>query len=352
MKKKVISLILGVAMVATILVGCGSTAETVAPETEEKVEETAEVVETAEAGETAASDESTDAATADKKWKIGFAQCSLNAPHRIKMTEVNLAYAKENYPEFDIIMTDGEDTDSKQISDVEDLIANGIDLLMISPNTSEALTEVCQKAMDAGIPVVTLDRNVECDVTCWIGAENIPMGVQTADLLAEMMDKKGNIIEVQGTAGASATIDRHQGFEDQLANYPDMKVIDTQYCNYTRADAMDFMDDMLQKYPNAGDISAVFCHNDEMAAGVVEAIAAAGRSEEGILVTGMDGNEEAFEYIDNGKMAFTVIYPTCAPEGVQAAYKILNGEKVEQHWILDTTVVSKDNIEEHLGTGL
>ena len=89
-----------------------------------------------------------------------------------------------------------------------------------------------------------------------------------------------------------------------------------------------------------------------MAAGVVEAIAAAGRSDEGILVTGMDGNEEAFEYVDSGEMAFTVIYPTCAPEGMQAAYKILNGEEVDQHWILDTTVVSKDNVKDYLGTGL
>ena len=335
-KRRVISTLLSLSMIAALATGC-----TVA--TTEGADTGSDSTKT-----TTASTESKDG----KTWKVGFAQCSMNAPHRIKMTEDNLAYAEENYPEFEIILTDGEDTDSKQVSDVEDLIANGIDILLISPNTSEALTDVCQKAMDAGIPVVTLDRNVNCDVTCWIGAENIPMGVQSADLLAEMLDEKGNIIEVQGTAGASATIDRHQGFEDQLKEYPGLKVVDTQYCNYTRADAMSYMEDMLQKYPNEGDIQAVYCHNDEMAAGVVEAIAAAGRSDEGILVTGMDGNEEAFEYVDSGEMAFTVIYPTCAPEGMQAAYKILNGEEVDQHWILDTTVVSKDNVKDYLGTGL
>ncbi|MBE5846057.1 MAG: ribose ABC transporter substrate-binding protein [Lachnospiraceae bacterium] len=347
MKKKFLSTLLSLTLVGACLTGCGSAAEPAAdaPAKTESAEK--------EAGAEAAGQESAAAEnTEGKKWKVGFAQCSMNAPHRIKMTEVNMAYAKENYPEFDVILTDGEDTDSKQVSDVEDLIANNIDILLISPNTSEALTDVCQKAMDAGIPVVTLDRNVNCDVTCWIGAENIPMGVQSADLLAEMIKGDGKIIEVQGTAGASATIDRHQGFEDELKKYPNLSVIDTQYCNYTRADAMSYMEDMLQKFPNEGDISAVYCHNDEMAAGVVEAIAAAGRSDEGILVTGMDGNEEAFEYVDSGAMAFTVIYPTCAPEGMQAAYKILNGESVDKHWILDTTVVSKDNVKDFLGTGL
>lgn len=346
MKKKLIGMMLAASMVCISLTGCGSSV----PAVEEKATEASVESESKEEAKEEA--EAAPAEEGAKKWKVGFAQCSMNAPHRIKMTEVNMAYAKENYPEFDITLTDGEDTDSKQVSDVEDLIANGIDILLISPNTSEALTDVCQKAMDAGIPVVTLDRNVNCDVTCWIGAENIPMGEQSADLLAEMLNGEGNIIEVQGTAGASATIDRHQGFEDQLKNYPGLKVVDTQYCNYTRADAMSYMEDMLQKYPNAGDIQAVYCHNDEMSAGVVEAIAAAGRSDEGILVTGMDGNEEAFEYVDNGEMAFTVIYPTCAPEGMQAAYKILNGESVDAHWILDTTVVSKDNVKDFLGTGL
>lgn len=340
MVKKCICIALGLILSVAMLVGCSSST----PTSQESQSSQSSDQTQLQSVENESGSQTT--------WNVGFAQCSMNAPHRIKMTTDNMDYAEENYPEMNIILTDGEDTDSKQASDVEDLISSGIDLLLISPNTSEALTDVCQKAMDAGIPVITLDRNVNCDVTCWIGAENIPMGIQSADLLAEMMDSKGTIIEVQGTAGASATIDRHQGFIDQLAEYPDMQIVDTQYCNYTRADAMIYMEDMLQKYPNAGDIGAVYCHNDEMSAGVVEAIKAAGRSDEGILVTGMDGNEEAYEYVDSGDMAFTVIYPTCAPEGVQIAYKILNGEKVDSRIILDSTVVSKDNVKDYLGKGL
>lgn len=276
----------------------------------------------------------------------------MNHPFRVAMVEENVSYAKENYPEFDVTVTDGQNDSATQVQDVEDLLASGIDLLLISPLTSDALTDVCQKAMDAGVPVVTLDRNVECDVTCYIGAENKPMGVASADKLAEMLDGKGNIVEIQGTAGASATIDRHDGFVEQLeAKYPDMKVISDQYCDYLREDAMQFMEDTLQRF-GEGEIDAVYCHNDEMALGALEAIKSAGRQDEGILLVGMDGTEVAFEAVQAGEMAFSVVYPYCAPEGMQAAYEILEGSGRDVRWQLDTAIVDADNVSEWIGKGL
>ncbi|WP_334105259.1 substrate-binding domain-containing protein, partial [Muricomes intestini] len=237
------------------------------------------------------------------------------------MVDENVKYAEENYPEFECLTTDGQNDSATQVQDVEDLLARGIDLLLISPLTSDALTPVCEKAMEQGIPVVTLDRNVDCDVTCFIGAENKPMGVASADKLAEELEGKGNVIELQGTAGASATIDRHDGFAEELeAKYPDMEIIATQYCDYLRENAMSFMDDTLQRF-GPGEIDAIYCHNDEMALGALEALKTAGRDDEGILITGMDGTEVAFSEIEDGNMFFTVFYPYCAPEGIQAAYE-------------------------------
>ncbi|NLX64215.1 MAG: substrate-binding domain-containing protein [Clostridiaceae bacterium] len=286
-----------------------------------------------------------------KKFKVGFSQATMNHPFRVAMVEENVNYAKEHYPEMEIIVTDGNNDSAKQVSDVEDLIAQGIDALIISPLTAEALTDVCAKAMEKGIPVITLDRNVNTEVTTYIGAENKPMGVASAKLLAEMTNKKARIIEIQGTAGASATIDRHDGFVEELANYPEMKIIAEQYCDYLRENAMKFMEDMLQRF-GPGEIDAVYAHNDEMALGALEAIRAAGRENEGIILIGMDGTEVAFEAIKNGSMAFTVVYPYCAPEGVQYTYKILNGEKVDKRIVLDTAIVSAENIDEWLGKGL
>lgn len=349
MKKKLVSLSLCLMMTASMLMGCGGSdgggesAQT--PAVSDAAAETP-------AADTAADTAADSGQAGEKKYVIGLSQGTMNHPFRIAMVEENIAYAKENYPEFDVIATDGQNDSATQSQNVEDLLARGIDLLIISPLTSDALTPVCEKAMAQGIPVVTLDRNVETEVTCFIGAENKPMGAASADKLAEALEGKGNIIEVQGTAGASATIDRHDGFAEQLAaKYPDMEIIATQYCDYLRENAMSFMDDTLQRF-GPGEIDAIYCHNDEMSMGVIEALKAAGRMDEGILITGMDGAEEAFSEIEAGNMFFTVVYPYCAPEGIQAAYEILEGDGVEQRLQLETAIVDESNIADWKGKGL
>ena len=346
MKKRTMATIMAMAMSIGLLASCGGTATTAAAETT-----TAAAAKTT----TAAAAETTTAAaaetTAEQKFKVGFSQGTMNHPFRVAMVEENVAYAKENYPNMEIVVTDANNESSKQVTDVEDLLAQEIDLLIISPLTAEALTDVVARVMEEGIPVVTLDRNVNIEVTSFVGAENKPMGVASAKKLAEMTDEKANIIEIQGTAGASATIDRHDGFVEELANYPEMKIVAEQYCDYLREPAMTYMEDMLQRY-GEGEIDAIYTHNDEMALGAVEAIRAAGRTDEGILVIGMDGTEVAFDAIKSGEMAFTVVYPYCAPEGVQVAYDILTGKTVEKRIVLDTAVIDKDNVEEWSGKGL
>ena len=332
--KKLLILLVASLLAVTMLVGC--TDEKEDKSEEKKTEDTSDNTD----------DEKKD------KYVIGLSQGTMNHPFRIAMIEENVAYAKEHYPEFEVIVTDGQNETARQVQDVEDLLARGIDLLLISPLTSEGLTDVVQKVLDEGIPVVALDRTVDTEVTTYVGAENKPMGVASADKLAEMTDGKARIVEVQGTAGTSATIDRHDGFIEQIdAEYPEMEIISTQYCDYLRENAMTFMEDTLQRF-GPGEIDAVYAHNDEMALGALEAIKAAGRQDENIIIIGMDGTEVAFEAIRDGEMSFTVVYPYCAPEGMQAAYEILVGDGVDARIQLDTAIVSEENIDEWLGKGL
>lgn len=285
--------------------------------------------------------------TAEDKIVIGFSQATMNHPWRVAMVEENKKYAAEHYPDVDLIVTDGQNSATKQVSDVESLMTRGIKVLVISPLQAQALTPIVKQVIDAKIPVVTLDREVNTNVTCRIGAENKPIGENAGKLIVEKLSGKGYIVEIQGTAGASATIDRHSGFRDSLKEVPDIKVVADQYCDYLREPAVKFVEDMLQRF-GPGQIQAIYAHNDEMALGAAKAVADAGRTKE-IIIVGIDGQNSAFEAIKDGKLAATFIYPFCAPEGVVYAYKIAKGEQVPDRVILKSTRVDALNLDQYLG---
>jgi ribose transport system substrate-binding protein len=288
-------------------------------------------------------------ATAADKLVIGFSQGTMNHPWRVAMVDGNKKYATEHYPDVDLVVTDGQNQATKQVSDVESLISRGIKVLVISPLQAQALTPIVKQAMEANIPVVTLDRAVNTKVTCQVGAQNKPIGVEAGKFIAEKLNGKGNVIEVQGTAGASATIDRHDGFREALKDSPGIKVVADQFCDYLREPAVKFVEDMLQRF-GPGQLQAIYAHNDEMALGAIKAVEAAGRSKE-IVIIGIDGQNSAFQAVKDGKLAATFIYPFCAPEGIEYAYKIAKGEQIPPVVELKSTQVDPSNIDQYLGKG-
>jgi ribose transport system substrate-binding protein len=288
-------------------------------------------------------------AFADDKIKIGYSQCTLNHPWRVAQTDGNRAYCEANYPDVDLVITDGNNDSGKQVSDIESLLAQGIKVLMVAPLTADALTPIVKQAMESGIAVVTLDRKVNTKVTCHIGALNLPIGAAAAALLAKKLNNKGAIIELQGTAGASATTDRNKGFVDELAKTPDLKIVATQNCDYTRDKAVKFMEDMVQRF-GEGEIQAVYAHNDEMALGAVQILEGAGRLKD-VLVIGIDGQNNAIDAVAAGKLAATFTYPYVAPEGIEYAYKVAKGESVPEEVLLDSVAITADNAKDMVGKG-
>ncbi|PWT81948.1 MAG: ribose ABC transporter substrate-binding protein [Acidobacteria bacterium] len=273
----------------------------------------------------------------------------MNHPWRVAQTEGNKKYAEEHYPDVDLIVTDGQNQAQKQVADVESLIARHVKVLMLSPLTEQALTPVAKEAMDAGIAVVTLDRKVNTKVTAHVGPLNLPIAKDAAKFIAEKIGDSGNVLEIQGTAGASATIDRHNGFREELKEHPNIKVVADQYCDFLREPAVKFVEDALQRFPS-GQLKAIYAHNDEMALGAIQALEAAGRLKE-VTVVGIDGEEIAFKAIKDGKLAATFIYPYVAPEGVEIAYKLAKGETVPAVTILPSQRVDATNVDQFLGKG-
>jgi ribose transport system substrate-binding protein len=220
---------------------------------------------------------------------------------------------------------------------------------MISPVTAQALTPVVREVLDRGIPVVTMDRKVNVDATVHIGADNRLIGRAAGEYVRDRFGGNARIVELQGTAGASPTVDRGEGLREGLGEGAEGMIVATQVCDYRREPAQKFVEDVIQRF-GPGEFNVVYAHNDEMALGAVQALEAAGRLED-VAVVGIDGQEEAYQAIKDGRMAATFVYSYLAPDAVQVAYQLAKGETLPPVITVESPTVTADNIDEFLGTG-
>lgn len=281
---------------------------------------------------------------------IGFSQATMNHPWRVAMADGNLDYAEANFPDVTVKLLDAQDDAATQVSNMESLIAQKVDAIILSPVTADALTPVTKQAMDAGIPVITVDRAVNTEVTQHIGADNRLISAQAGEYLAEVLDGKGNILEIQGTAGASVTNDRNGGFVEAIAKYPDMKIVASTDADYQRNNAASFIENNLQRFRN-GEIDAIYAHNDEMALGAQLALEQADLAD-GIAIVSIDGQNDTIQAIADGKITATFTYPTGAPDAVISAIAAARGETLEKTLVLDSQRIDKSNATEFIGKGI
>ena len=208
---------------------------------------------------------------------IGFSVSTLNNPFFVTLSQGAKDKAKEEGR--DLIVVDAGDDAAKQTSDIEDLISKNISVLIVNPVDSDAVAPAVKDAIAKGIKVISLDRAVNgVDVDCSIASDNVEGARMATEYLVSLVGKDAKVVELEGTSGSSATIDRGAGFhkiaDDQL------NVVSSQTANFNRSEGMTVMENMLQ---SNSDIKGVFAHNDEMALGAVEAIGS-----KNIIVVGFD----------------------------------------------------------------
>jgi len=205
---------------------------------------------------------------------------------------------------YEVTVLNADDKLEKQIADVEDLIQKKIDVLIINA-TQDGAAAVLNKAADAGIPVITLQRAVPgAKVVSHIGTDNVVIGREGAEWIAKKLNGKGNVVVMEGIPGAASSEDRKKGSAEVWPKYPGIKIVAQQSGKYDRAVALGVMENILQAQPQ---IDAVFCFNDEMAMGALAAVKAAKRT--GIAITGMDANKDAREAVEKGELAMTIALP-------------------------------------------
>lgn len=278
-----------------------------------------------------------------KEFVIGVSQCSED----LWRDEVNKELRMEAMLKQDIelIIKSVKDDSRQQTADIESFIKNGVDLIVVSPNESEALTPVISKAYNSGIPVILFDRKIQTDdYTAFIGANNYRLSYQLGVYLAERIHEQGNVVIMRGLLGSTADTERYEGFMDAMKNYPEIHVVAERHANYFRNQANTQMGMVIDSLGLAG-IDAVFAMNDQMAAGVDDAIAPFNPSDKPFII-GIDGLTVpggGLDLIGTGKIDASFIYPTGGDKIIDVAWNILNGLPYEKENILNSGVIDRSN---------
>jgi ABC-type sugar transport system substrate-binding protein len=247
----------------------------------------------------------------------------------------------------EIVTLDGQNQLPKQTADLEAVIAQEYDGVLISPITTEGMAPAVQQLIDAGIPVVTVDRTVTgVDTLAHVGADNVLGGEQQGQALLDLFPDGAKIFELEGTPGASAAIDRSKGLHNIIDGVANIEVACKQTAEFKREKGLSVTESCLGATP---DPAAIIAANDEMAFGAVEAVKAAGLTGQ-VTVIGYDALPEALVLVRDGDLYGTVEqFPgDQAQLGLRTLVEFLrNGTEPEQHDIFITPkLITQDNLDE------
>lgn len=265
MKKKSLVLLLGLLITMFVAVGCSDQGAS---------------------GSAEGSDSEGNASGGDLK--IGMSFQEMNNPYFISMNEAFEEAAESVGAE--IIVADAQHDVTKQINDIDDMIQQGIDILLINPADSKGAKAAVQAAHDAGVIVVAVDAQAEGPLDSFVGSENYDAGFLAGEKMAEDLDGKGKVAILDGIP-VVPILERVEGFKDAIAEHSGIEIVDIQNGKQDRAEAMSVTENMLQAN---SDLDAIFSVNDEGALGSLGAVEASGKD---VWIYSVDGHPEAIEAI-------------------------------------------------------
>ncbi len=245
------------------------------------------------------------------------------------------------------IESDGQDQAPKQTADIEAALAKGVKGIVISPKDQDAMAPALREAIDAKVPVVTIDRRVPSitDIIGHVGADNVKGGEAQGNLIVKMFPNGATIINLQGTPGASPAIDRNKGLHNVLDKAgPNYKIVAEQTANFRRDDGLKITESLLAGMSAPPQV--INAANDDMALGALEAVKA--RNLKGVVILGFDALPEALGKIRDGELTATVEqFPakqSSTAVDILAEY-LKSGKKPDQQITLLTPVaITKDNL--------
>lgn len=226
-----------------------------------------------------------------------------------------------------------------QKNQIQAMINQGVTAILVNPINDDVIP-VMESADEAGLLVFTIDRSVSSDVVLsHIASDNVDGGKIAGEYLAETLNREGKIVELQGTPGSSAASDRGAGFNEMIANFPDIEIIAQESANFNRDDGKTVFAQILTEYP---EIDGVFAHNDDMILGAIEAAKEAGRADEMIFV-GFDAIDEAITALESGDLSATVAQRPAEMGriGVETIVKYLNEDTIPDFIPIALALITK-----------
>lgn len=241
-----------------------------------------------------------------------------------------------------------EETDiAGQINLVESFINQHVDAIVIAASDQRGLVPPLRRAEQAGIPVITIDSNTDPQVSrSFIATDNRAAAAQAADLIAKMLDGKGQVALLPYIPGASTSNDREFGFKDGLKKHAGLELVATQYTQADYQRAMAVTEDILTAHP---DLDAIFAANESNVIGAAQALQSRNMAGKVILV-GFDAAPREVEGLRSGVVHGLIVQSPfkMGYEGVQQAMRAIQGDSLEKRIDSGSTVVTKDNLEAFL----
>lgn len=233
---------------------------------------------------------------------------------------------------------------AKQINIVQDMISRKVSAIVMAACDANALVPAIQQAIDAKIPVITIDSGANSDLPLsFVATDNIAGAKAAADALAKLIGGPGKVGLIPFVPGAATSELREDGFEEGLKAHPDLTLVSKQYCQSDVAKAMSITQDMMTANP---DLAGIFAANEAAAIGAAQAIRAAGKAGQVKLVA-FDAAEEEISALKEGVVQALIVQSpfNMGALGVKAAVDAINGKAVEKRIDTGVTVVTKDNFD-------
>jgi inositol transport system substrate-binding protein len=283
----------------------------------------------------------------DKKLVIGAALPDFSDKWLSYLQEGMKNYQKTQQ-NVDVTYVDAQNDANKQLSQVETFISQKVNAIMIIPVDTVSAVDIVDRANKANIPIIVVNREFPGvdKATSYVGSNSLTSGTLEMEEMAKLLNGKGNIAIMNGQMGQDAQIKRTEGNKKVMSKFPDMKVILEGTGAWDRAKGMALMENWL----NSGKkIDAVVSNNDEMAIGAIMAAEAAGKAKD-ILFAGIDGSQDALEFMKADKLKVTVFQNADGQGkgGLETAIKAARGEKVEKYIDIPYELITKDNMDKYI----